>query len=239
MFTSIRQKVVRRPAILGAAGGLILVGAALGGAAYAQTPTPPDNPARSFVQRLAERLGIPEDRLTQAFEDTRDDMLTEAVAAGRLTQEQADRIRQHPGPGNFVIGPHGLGPHGPAILIKQGFEGIAGRLGLTPDELRSELEKGQSLAEIAQARGVDRATLVNLVVEEEKAVLAQAVADGKLTQAQADRLAERGQQMAERLVDRKPGLGARAIVERVLPAPAGALTEDEPTIIPLEVEAAQ
>ncbi len=57
-----------------------------------------------FRNTLAQKLGVSPERLTQAFRETRIDMINAAVRAGRLTQEQADRIiqrinsGQQPGP---------------------------------------------------------------------------------------------------------------------------------------------
>ena len=57
-----------------------------------------------FITRLAANLGIDRDRVVQALRQTRIDRVREAAAAGRITQEQAQRIidrinsGQPPGP---------------------------------------------------------------------------------------------------------------------------------------------
>jgi hypothetical protein len=59
-------------------------------------------------------------------------------------------------------------------------------LGVTADELRTDLDNGQSLAQIAQAKGVDPQAVIDALVAEVKGQLDSRVASGDLTQAQAD-----------------------------------------------------
>jgi hypothetical protein len=70
------------------------------------------------------------------------------------------------------------------------FDAVAKALGLTPEQLFSELRSGKSLEAIAEAKGVDM-TAVNDAIkaaqaEAQKAAIEQAVKDGKLTREQAD-----------------------------------------------------
>lgn len=70
------------------------------------------------------------------------------------------------------------------------FDAVAKALGLTPEQLFAELHAGKSLAEIAEAKGVDLQKVYDAMnaarVEAMKAAIQQAVKDGRLTQAQAD-----------------------------------------------------
>jgi len=52
--------------------------------------------------------------------------------------------------------------------------------------LQTELQAGKTIAAVAMAKGVDVSVVSNALLEAEKTKLAQAVTDGKLTQAQAD-----------------------------------------------------
>jgi polyhydroxyalkanoate synthesis regulator phasin len=74
------------------------------------------------------------------------------------------------GPG-IAIGVDGGGP--PAA--------IATYLGLTEDELRTQLESGKTLAQIASAQGKSVAGLEDVIYADAKTHLDQAVANGKLT----------------------------------------------------------
>lgn len=67
---------------------------------------------------------------------------------------------------------------------------VAEKLGLTPTELFEQLHAGKTLAEIAEAQGVDleaiQAELNATRVQEMKDKIAQAVTDGDMTQEEAD-----------------------------------------------------
>ncbi|MGG4145286.1 hypothetical protein ABEW34_19415 [Paenibacillus algorifonticola] len=82
-------------------------------------------------------------------------------------------------------GKHGGGKGG---FGKGGFasEETAAVLGVTVDELKTELQAGKSLADIATEKGVDVQKVIDQKVSEEKARLDQALTDGKLTQEQYD-----------------------------------------------------
>ena len=65
---------------------------------------------------------------------------------------------------------------------------LAEALGLTPDELNAELASGKTLTQIAEAKGVSGEQLTATLETSVKAGLDKAVADGVLTQAQADQM---------------------------------------------------
>ena len=65
-------------------------------------------------------------------------------------------------------------------------DAISSLLGITSDELKTELRSGKSLAEIATDKGVDTQRVIDAIVADEKTEIAQAVTDGTITQAQAD-----------------------------------------------------
>src|SRR5205085_620503 len=79
---------------------------------------------------------------------------------------------------------HHDGPGRPGI--KSDLSVAANAIGITPEELRTGLEAGKSLATIAGEHGVDVQKVIDAIVADAKAHLAQAVAAGKLTQAEAD-----------------------------------------------------
>jgi hypothetical protein len=75
------------------------------------------------------------------------------------------------------------------------FDTAAEALGMTPEELFAELRTGKSLAEIAEAKGVDVQTVQDAMSaargEARKQAIQQAVEDGRMTQEQADQMLER------------------------------------------------
>jgi hypothetical protein len=149
----------------------------------ANTPTADQ---AAYLQKLAGKLGVSVDALTAAIKATNLEILDEKVASGDLTQEQADaartRIENGDGPLFGIGGPRGHGPgHGPGDD-----EAVAGFLGVDEATFEAEEQAGKSLATIAADHGKSRDELKAFLTAEEKTELAQAVTDGKLTQAQAD-----------------------------------------------------
>jgi hypothetical protein len=136
------------------------------------------------------------DRITDALSGLVDD--------GSITQEQADEVATTLSEAGLGRGGH----HGPGRL---GLETAAEALGMTEDELRTALEpEGTSLADVAEAEGVEVDTLVDALVQAQEERIAQAVEDGRLTQEEADeRLADLEARVTERVNSDDPGRGHR------------------------------
>ena len=105
------------------------------------------------------------------------------VSEGTITAAQADAVaaalaEKLPRGG----GPHGPGMRGPGPAL----DVLADALGMTPDEVRTALMDGTSVADLAQEKGVALATVVDALVAEAKAHLDEEVAEGDLTQQEAD-----------------------------------------------------
>ena len=81
-------------------------------------------------------------------------------------------------------------------------EEVATLLGMTADEIQAERQAGKSLAQIAAAKNISEETLINTILDAKKADLAQLVADGKLTQAQMDRMVAHMQTQITTMVER-------------------------------------
>lgn len=155
--------------------------------------------AATSDQSTADAVGDRVDRITQA--------LSGLVSDGTLTQNQADEVastlnEELPrlgggfGPDGGGFGGGGFGGHG------MGTDAAATALGITQDELWTQLMDGKSLADIAQAEGVAVTDLVDAMVKAAEERLAQAVEDGRLTQAQADeRKADLRAEVTERVDD--------------------------------------
>lgn len=124
------------------------------------------------------------------------DALAGLVSDGSITQEQADEVattlaEQMPARGGFGgHGGHGFG--GPGFGLGTALED----LGLDQDELFSALQDGQSLAEAAEAQGLDKQALIDALVNAGNARIDEAVEDGDLTQEEAD---ERKAELQERV----------------------------------------
>lgn len=144
--------------------------------------------------RLTERLRGHLDPLVE--DGTIDDSQADAVAE-HLAEEAPFRHGHHRGPG--------FGP---------GFGGaVLDVLGLDAAELREQLASGQSLREIAEANGVDVDALVEAMLTAHEEHLADAVADGRLTEEQAAEreatLEAHVQDLLDRTFDGRPGQHGR------------------------------
>jgi hypothetical protein len=100
---------------------------------------------------------------------------------------------RHPRPGRHRPGP-ALGA-------------AAGAIGISEDELRTALRSGQSIAQVAQSKGVDVQKVIDAVVADARNRIAAKVEAGDLTQAQADERLARLQQRVSDLVNRPGGFG--------------------------------
>ena len=86
-----------------------------------------------------------------------------------------------------------------------GLEVAASTIGIEEDALREALEGGQSIAEVAEANGVDPQTVIDALVADATENINQKVADGDLTQEEADeKLAELPERITARVNGERP-----------------------------------
>jgi polyhydroxyalkanoate synthesis regulator phasin len=112
--------------------------------------------------------------------------LADAVSSGKLTQAQADAISAtlQQRFTDLVNGTFPKGGHGFGFRIA-GLDAAATYLGLTEDQLRTQLESGKTLAQIANAtNGKSADGLIAALVADAKKHLDEAVAAGKITKDQ-------------------------------------------------------
>ena len=79
-----------------------------------------------------------------------------------------------------------LDRHGPRGGAPFAADSVAKSLGLTADELRTELQSGKSLADVAKAKGVDIEKVKTAILEDFTAKEQAEVAAGEHTQAEVD-----------------------------------------------------
>jgi hypothetical protein len=175
--------------------------AVVGGGAAAVAATGSGSPGSDFLDSVAKHLGVTPQKLKDATKAAAIDQVNADLAAGRITQAQADELKKRiesgdgvlggPGFGRGPGGPGFAGPGGPGFgrpVIANEIAAAAKYLGLSEDALRTKLRDGQSLADIAKAQSKDVAGLQTAILDAAKADLDKAVADKKLTQSQADDL---------------------------------------------------
>jgi hypothetical protein len=164
-----------------------LVAVVGGGGAIAATKLTPKQESQAVVNDAAEQLGVEPSELTAALKQALENRVDAAVAAGRLTEAQGNALKQRIESGDVPL----VGLGGPGVFHHRGGPGpqlqtAASYLGVTQAALRSSLENGQTLAQVAKAKGKSVDGLVTALVNAEKTQLAQAVKDGRLTDAQRD-----------------------------------------------------
>jgi len=84
-------------------------------------------------------------------------------------------------------------------------QAAAAAIGVETTELRDAFMSGQSVAELAASKGVDVATVKDAIVTALSDRIDKALADGKVDAARAATAKARLPDIAERLVNRKPG----------------------------------
>lgn len=118
------------------------------------------------LAQIAQDKGVTEDVLLQKLTDAENQAIDSAVTAGKITQTQADKMKsgladrlkkeventvKHEG--------HEKGRHeafaDPAALAKA--------LGITKQELMTALQSGQSVAELAQSKGISEDQLITTI----------------------------------------------------------------------------
>jgi len=160
---------------------------------------------KDYQTVLAQKLGVTPQQLQTAEKAARDQLIDDAVKAGKLTQAQADAIKSGQRP-NF--GNRGAGGPGNGIAIqgvRDAFAAAASTLNMKPEDLQAQLRSGKSLAEIAQSKGVDRAALRSGIMGAIQTDVNNALRDGKITSTQATSIIDRASKGLDQLLDRKMG----------------------------------
>jgi hypothetical protein len=161
----------------GVAATLTVAGAQTGTTSPPTTAQPQGRPDRGAAQKSA---------------------LDPLVQDGTISQDQEAKVLSAletagpKGPGGLETagpkGPGGPGFGGPGFGRGADLSAVAQVLGITTDQLKTDLEAGRSIADIAKAQNVDVAKVVQAIVDAANAKLDEAVQSGKLTQDQADKI---------------------------------------------------
>ena len=178
-------------AMVAMSAGIAIAGGALGS----------DTERQAFLADAAKRLDVTPAELQTALQGAYDDRIDAAVAAGKITKEQAEAMKKRAKDGRlppFRGGHHrgfggegGPGHHGGPGHPGAPLAAASSYLGLSEAELRTELESGKTLAQIARAQGKSVDDLTAKLSAELTTKLDAAVDAGRLTQAQADEMLSR------------------------------------------------
>jgi len=174
----------------------------------------------SYEALLAAKLNKTVEELRNIQTAARNQVIDEAIAAGRLTPEQGNRLKNGqpanpprqrftppsgaPGARPQGAAPRGAGPRDNARALMRGigdvFTATAEKVGLTRVQLLQELN-GRSLAQVAQAHNVSRDELKSTILGKSKAELDAAVGAGRLTRQQADAVYSGLTQRIDQMID--------------------------------------
>ena len=205
------ERLLKHKLLAGLVAGLVLAG---GGAAVAATQTQ-SNPRQALLNDVARRLNVSPSRLRSAFQGALLDRLNAAVKAGRITQAQADQIKQRIEQGALGFGGFGrrgfwrdgpgpgaqFGPAGPVGPRFGPFAAAAKYLGVSRRQLMGDLASGKTLAQVAQVQGKSVSGLEQAILSAQTARLDRLVSQGALTRAQEQRRLSRLSDRVAQLVE--------------------------------------
>jgi hypothetical protein len=171
------------------------------------TTTPPKpllrGPGEELLEAAAQALHLTPAQLREKLSDGKTtiadvarqqgvDVNTVIDAMVNADRDRITNIVNNPLP-QFDFGPNG-GPgkaFGPRLgfgILNAGLDNVAKALGITTDELKTDLAKGMSIADIAKSKNVDVNKVIDQLVADASAKIDRAVQNGRLTQSQADQL---------------------------------------------------
>lgn len=134
------------------------------------------------LSSLAEANGVSLEELREVMDEVHDEALARAVAEGRITQEQADQILESREAKRAVSD---------VIDRDEVHAALAEALGLTVEEFETAISSGERLSTLAEGADVTLEELHDIMQGFKAEAIAQAVADGTITQEQADEMLER------------------------------------------------
>jgi uncharacterized protein (DUF433 family) len=137
---------------------------------------------------IALEQGLSEEDFQGMMEEIRDEVIDNALSEGLITEEQAELMPEHWGEGwSFKGSPAGYN----FPIMSEVHELMADRLGLTVEELSERVKNGETLLDIALAQGMNEEDFTTMRADVHEEVLNNAVAEGTISEEQADQIRER------------------------------------------------
>ncbi|MDO8672750.1 MAG: hypothetical protein Q7O66_15165 [Dehalococcoidia bacterium] len=194
----------------------LLVSGGLVGMVLAAGPTDGKSGIQqTFISKLAKVLGIQEDQLKKGITQAQNEMVDDALKAGKLNQDQANKMKDRIGKGGNwgapsmrppkgrqnmhpPMGPNGKpntpsmpGANGRQFMMPgmQNFMKTATDfLGMKPADLMAEMRQGKTLAQIAKDHGKSVVDLKNKLVTDAQTKIDEAATKGTITKDKAAEL---------------------------------------------------
>lgn len=175
------------------AGPLIASASSATPSASATTSSTTSNPyCQQYLQALAQQLNVPVATLEKDQKTAKEDVLAQLVKDGKLTQAQADAIKQRIESRQPCSGKgrawwdHGILRQTLKQYKSTLLNGVASGLHMSASQLQADLQNGQTLAQIANAQKISESQLHTVVLNAVQNTLTQARQAGKITQSQED-----------------------------------------------------
>jgi polyhydroxyalkanoate synthesis regulator phasin len=164
------------------------------------------------LTEIAEAHGSTGDQLVAQVTDHVAAHLAVQVTAGKLDQQRADEVvaRTEQTLTELIDVEHPFG----TILEQRrhqalrwaGLDAAAEALGLAVAGLRTQLEEGNTLAQIADAQGVDEDSLIEAILAPAAQRIQRAVERGRLTDDQASEALDRATEQVSEAIHKVPGI---------------------------------
>jgi len=162
-------------------------------------PQTGERPGDKFISKTADNLGVSSEELTTAMTEAQFELIDEAVAEDRLTEEQAAQLKERIEEYGPLAGIGAFARHrGDRPGDREGnrecrafkfvFGAAAQVLEMERSEIMEALQSGKSLADLAEAQGMSVEEFTAALLDQIKSQLQAKVEEGKLTQEQADRI---------------------------------------------------
>jgi hypothetical protein len=168
----------------GSIAGLVIAVPSISGAQTSTTTTATDSARRDPATRI-------------------NGVLKPLVDDGTITQAQADSVS-----GALVSAREAHGGHGSGEAKGARSEVLAQALGMSADDLRTAVESGKTIAQIAADQNVNIQVVIDALTAQATTHLAEKVASGEMTQAEADvKLAELETRITDMVNNPRPAEG--------------------------------
>ena len=161
------------------------------------------------IRTLVEESGLDMTDFQAALQAARAEMLQQAVADGNITQEQAEQMIDRQGESNVFgrVGKGGFGSRDKDGTVWQ--TTFAEALGIPVEQLEERLTGGETIRSLVEESGLDTTDFQTALQAARAEMLQQAVAEGNITQEQAEQMTDRQSELNVFGHSGKGGFGLR------------------------------